>query len=211
MSHEILRTVDDYYTGRLREFGPVARGVDWNSEQSQVLRFDQLLKVCEPGPCRLGDFGCGYGALLDHLRRAGSDAEYRGFDISAAMIDSARQTHAAEHPALFSTDESVLDGCDFVVASGIFNVRLKAALDAWQEYVAATIERLARLARKGFAFNMLTSYSDPERMRDDLYYGDPCHWFDHCKRRYSRHVALLHDYGLWEFTILVRSSPIEVR
>ena len=51
---------------------------------------------------------------------------------------------------------------------------------------------------------MLTSYSDPDRMRPDLYYGDPCRLFDHCKRRYSRHVALLHDYGLYEFTILVR-------
>ena len=44
----------------------------------------------------------------------------------------------------------------------------------------------------------------PERMRPDLYYADPCRLFDHCKRRYSRHVALLHDYGLYEFTILVR-------
>jgi hypothetical protein len=47
-------------------------------------------------------------------------------------------------------------------------------------------------------------YSDPERMRAHLYYADPCRLFDHCKRRYSRHVALLHDYGLYEFTILVR-------
>jgi hypothetical protein len=29
-------------------------------------------------------------------------------------------------------------------------------------------------------------------------------FFDHCKRNFSRQVALLHDYGLWEFTILVR-------
>jgi len=28
--------------------------------------------------------------------------------------------------------------------------------------------------------------------------------FDYCKRTYSRDVALLHDYGLYEFTILVR-------
>ena len=48
-----------------------------------------------------------------------------------------------------------------------------------------------------------------DRMRDDLYYADPGFVFDHCKRRYSRHVALLHDYGLWEFTVLVRSEPSE--
>ncbi len=55
-------------------------------------------------------------------------------------------------------------------------------------------------------FNCLTSYSDPEKKRDELYYADPCALFDMCKRRYSRQVALLHDYGLYEFTILVRSD-----
>ena len=28
--------------------------------------------------------------------------------------------------------------------------------------------------------------------------------FDLCKRRYSPRVALLHDYPLYEFTVLVR-------
>ena len=41
-------------------------------------------------------------------------------------------------------------------------------------------------------------------MRPDLFYADPCWLFDQCKRRHSRDVALLHDYGLYEFTILVR-------
>jgi hypothetical protein len=68
-----------------------------------------------------------------------------------------------------------------------------------------------RAACKGFAFNCLTTYSDPERLRDDLYYGDPCYYFDLCKRLYSRHVALLHDYGLWEFTIIVRKSGSSAR
>lgn len=40
-------------------------------------------------------------------------------------------------------------------------------------------------------------------MKDYLYYADPCFLFDHCKRNYSDRVALLHDYGLYEFTMLV--------
>ena len=65
-------------------------------------------------------------------------------------------------------------------------------------------QRIDRLGNRGFAFNMLTSYSDPDRMRSDLFYGDPRHFFDHAKRTFSKQVALLHDYGLYEFTILVR-------
>jgi hypothetical protein len=58
----------------------------------------------------------------------------------------------------------------------------------------------------GFAFNCLTAYSDAHKMQSYLYYADPCRLFDLCKRRYSRNVALLHDYGLYEFTILVRKE-----
>jgi hypothetical protein len=60
------------------------------------------------------------------------------------------------------------------------------------------------LSLKGMAFNALTSYSDPEFMKPDLYYPDPLQVFDFCKRNLSKQVALLHDYGIYDFTILVR-------
>lgn len=55
---------------------------------------------------------------------------------------------------------------------------------------------------------MLTKYSDEERMaeRPDLFYGDPLFYFDYCKRNQSRDVALLHKYGLYDFTILIRKD-----
>jgi hypothetical protein len=76
----------------------------------------------------------------------------------------------------------------------------------WRDHVEATLDVMDRTSRRGFSFNCLTTYSDAEKMREDLYYADPCDLFDCCKRRYSRHVALLHDYGLYEFTILVRKE-----
>ncbi len=56
------------------------------------------------------------------------------------------------------------------------------------------------------AFNALTTYSDPEKQRSELYYADPLQLFDYCKRNLSRDVALLHDYELFDFTIVVRMS-----
>ncbi len=66
------------------------------------------------------------------------------------------------------------------------------------------LARFDALSTRGFAFNMLTSYSEPEKMRHDLYYGDGPFFFDICRRRYAQNVALLHDYGRWEWTLLVR-------
>ena len=83
-------------------------------------------------------------------------------------------------------------------------MKLTAKNKAWEKLILETLNNMANLCQKGFSFNMLTSYSDRELMREDLYYGDPSYYFDYCKRNFSRNAALLHDYELSDFTILVR-------
>jgi SAM-dependent methyltransferase len=200
---EITDRVERYYSGKVRQHGPTPAGVDWNSKASQTTRFDKLLTVCEDDeePAII-DYGCGYGALLDYLSEKGTRCSYVGYDLSAEMIERAREIHGSL--GRFTTDTAALEPTSFTLASGIFNVRLDVSVPDWERYVHETIDRLHELSLKGFAFNVLTSYSDAEYMRGDLYYADPLALFDRCKRRYSKRVALLHDYPLYEFTILVK-------
>jgi SAM-dependent methyltransferase len=195
-----------YYSGKFAVHGPTARGVDWNSEESQRLRFQQLLRVVSRPQEQFSilDYGCGYGALVDHLQSEGFNARYVGYDLSRPMIEYARSSHPGD--AQFVTDETELEPYDYAVASGLMNVRQAETDSDWHQYCLHVIGRLTSLSTSGFAFNMLTSYSDPERKRPDLYYADPLVYFDHCKRNISRHVALLHDYGLYEFTMIVRKD-----
>lgn len=202
---DIERRVAGYYSGKLAEHGTTPRGVDWNSEESQKLRFQQFMPlVPADGRVSVLDFGCGYAAFAEHLADAGVKADYTGYDISPEMVEAARSLQGRRPDRTFTTDRGGLQPADVVVASGIFNVLAGTDRGAWVEYVAETLRELASLSRHGLAFNMLTSYSDADRMVDRLFYGDPCHYFDWCKRNLSRHVALMHDYGLYEFTILVR-------
>ena len=46
-SNDILSRVQEYYDEKLKAHGPSARGVDWKSEASQQLRFDQLYQLLE--------------------------------------------------------------------------------------------------------------------------------------------------------------------
>jgi SAM-dependent methyltransferase len=200
----ILRDVATYYGDKLERFGNTPAGVDWRDAASQTLRFDQLTRVVTDLGASVTDFGCGYGALLDHIRQHGMHGFYRGIDIAPAMVQAATAAHADDPKAAFELGAAPSETADFAVASGIFNVRLGYSDVAWMAYVHATIAALDHAATRGFAFNCLTSYSDADRMRPDLFYADPCYWFDQCKRRYSRNVALLHDYGLYEFTLIVR-------
>jgi len=202
---DIERGVAGYYAGKLREHGPTPSGVDWNSPESQATRFEQLMRVVPLGRrVSVLDYGCGYGAFGEYLERAGADVAYSGYDVAPEMVEAARERFRDRDGATFSTDRAALSPADVTVSSGIFNVRLDTPLERWREYTLETIRDMASLSRSALAFNMLTSYSDPDRMVDRLYYGDPCEYFAWCKRNLSRNVALLHDYGLYEFTILVR-------
>ena len=201
----ILDRTRRYYEGRLREHGTVPRGVDWNSAESQALRFDQLARLLDGTPdASVLDYGCGYGALAPYLRERGHTGAYVGFDVSPAMVEAARLTVAGLPACSVTADRASLAPADVVVASGIFNVRMDVPEADWRVFVHDTLDDLASLARTGFAFNVLSLHSDPDRRRPDLYYADPCELFEACCERFSPRVALLHDYPLYEFTVLVR-------
>lgn len=203
-SHDILSRVQEYYDEKLRAHGPTARGVDWKSQESQQLRFAQLVKLIDHNrPFTINDFGCGYGALIDYLESCNFQFRYTGFDISSEMIARAGELHPGSS---FVTDKGRLREADYTLASGIFNVKLGTDEAEWKRYMLDVLDAMNSLSKSGFAFNALTKYSDAEFMRTDLYYADPLFFFNHCKTNYSRFVTLLHDYPLYEFTMLVRKE-----
>lgn len=206
-SPSLLDDVAHYYARKLAEHGDTPRGVDWNSEDGQQLRFAQLLRIIDADqPFSILDLGCGYGALAHNLQASHARFEYLGLDVAADMVAAAQRRFAGVGHIRFEVGATVAEPLDYAVASGIFNVRMQRDAEEWAVYVDDTLDMLHASSRRGFSFNCLTSYSDPERRRADLHYADPCALFHRCKTRYSRDVALLHDYGLYEFTILVRKT-----
>jgi hypothetical protein len=202
---DLLTEVAQYYSTKLAEHGETPQGVDWNGENGQKLRFEQLCKIIETeNTFSINDLGCGYGALYDFLVSQKKSFSYLGVDVSKGMIRAAEVSYKGCPQARFALSNEPDQVADFGVASGIFNVRMGRSDDEWRMYLETTLDLLDRSSRIGFAFNCLTTYSDANKMHNYLYYADPCVLFDFCKRRYSRNVALLHDYDLYEFTILVR-------
>ena len=197
----IKNKVKQYYTEKIKQFGIDSKGVDWNNKESQFLRFEQLTKIITKNTFSILDYGCGYGSLIELLKKKYKSFNYLGFDISDEMIVNAKKLYPNYE---FTTH--LKDGLcfDYVIASGIFNVKLDTPDEMWLDYIMNVITQMNSLSRCGFAFNILTSYSDKEFMKDYLYYADPCFFFDYCKKNFSRNVALLHDYDLYEFTILIR-------
>jgi len=204
--NKILNKVNSYYTEKILTHGSTPQGVDWNSKDSQEIRFNQLIKVFDnKDNINLLDFGAGYGALYQFLLQQNSGKfKYTGYDISEEMTNKGKELYGETSSIAWQNSLPKEKKYDYTIASGIFNVRMNIVNSEWQDYIFDTLNKINALSTKGFSFNLLTSYSDNEFMRDNLYYAQPEELFAYCKKKFSCQVALLHDYNLYEFTILVR-------
>ena len=203
----ILSQVAAYYASKLLAHGSTPQGVDWNGADSHETRHRQFLRLLDQSPDgSVIDLGCGFGDFCRFLRAAGHRGRFTGYDIAPGMIARARELHGEGSDRQWRTGAEPAETADFAIASGIFNVKGDIPDDIWTGYVYRTVDILARAGRRGFAFNVLSMSSDPDRRRPDLYYADPVDMLDHCLTRYGRSVAILQDYGLYEFTVVVRHA-----
>lgn len=203
----LYQDIERYYTRKILTHGPTPAGVDWPCMPTQELRFVQLLKLCDTSaPFSLNDLGCGYGALLALLARRyrGCRIDYLGVDLSAAMIDQARQLWAGRARTQFSVGSQPARQADYTLASGIFNVKLAQPRRQWARFVRATLGQMRMASRRGFAVNFL---APPPRGSPDvpeLYRVAPGVWRRHCEQAFGAQVTVLKDYGMREYTLLVR-------
>ena len=153
------------------------------------------------------DYGCGYGALAAYLRGRGHQGPVPRLRRQRRDDRRPRRAHVARSATAGSRRSR--DELHRGRLRGRQRHLQRQAADAgdaeWRRRTCARPSPIWRaLGARGFGFNALTLYSDADKRRPDLYYADPLELFDHCKRTYSRFVTLLHDYPLYEFTLLVR-------
>lgn len=197
----------DYYESLLDIHGPGPEGVGWNGREAQEIRFAQLCHLFSHDNFSVNDLGCGTGDLAHYLKSRYRRVDYTGFDMIPRMIDLARvrlQGPNIKFKLLVNANEAFLPDADYTLASGIFNLKFDQTVVEWEKHILLTLTAMNESSRRGFAFNALTKYSDKPMMKTGLFYADPLWLFDFCKKNFSRNVALLHDYDLYDFTILVR-------
>jgi SAM-dependent methyltransferase len=203
----VFQDVESLYSDYVRRHGLDSRSVGWRDEATHRLRFDKLVQGLVPDassePFTVNDLGSGYGAMFRYLdQRFGKRlAHYRGYEISDAMIEASRAFVANDDRVEIIKAEVPQQSADYSFVCGTFNVKLQTSDADWDALVKDMILRVAEQSTRGFAFNLLTSYVDWKEPH--LFYADPTHYFDFCKRNVSSTVALLHDYPLFEWTIIV--------
>lgn len=205
MSKKVLSSIECLYSNNLQEFGLTSQSVGWLDGEN-YLRFDQLFNSFNTkNVVSLNDLGCGYGTVLNYLSEREILLEkYYGYDISRPMLDALNPLQYPKLEISKFCDSKLSTSADYSIACGIFNVKFSEKESVWTEYILSVLENLNKYSQKGFSFNLLSTYVDFKM--DHLYYGDPLFFLDYCKRNFSRYVSLLHDYPLWEWTLVVKKQ-----
>ena len=204
MFEEVKAICRRYYENALERYGDSPQGVNWADAASQRFRFEILAEIDDLNGKRIHDVGCGLAHFVEFLVERGIDCEYVGSDISSHMIQKAKQRLPKEQLYVADILNDVTPDwmrTDYLLASGVFHVKAANERSAWQEFVETMLRRMFTLARKGIAFNMLTTYVDYED--SNLFYLPPAELLDFCIRNLGRRVVIRHDYPLWEYTVYV--------
>ena len=201
-----LDKISNLYSGNLSRHGGDSKAVGWATADSHELRFEKLTQLIPDmdSSFSVNDYGCGYGAHLEYLiQKQYSVSTYNGYDLSEEMlIQSGDRLKGFEGDLNLINSSKISLPADFTFVSGTFNVRFESSDKEWRNFIEDTLAMISEFSNLGFSFNLLSKYVDWEEPH--LFYGDPCYWFDYCKKNFSRQVSLLHDYPLYEWTILVR-------
>lgn len=199
-----LTKVKDLYSENIKKNGIKPESVGWTKEGSQQLRFEKLLQVIQNKNEKftLNELGCGYGELYKYCIENDYNLEkYIGYDISEEMLTAAKEYIKGSNISLLNNPQ-LNTVVDYSTTSGIFNVKFEEKESNWIQYIYDTLENMNHYSKKGFSFNLLTSYVDYHA--ENLFYADPLIFFDYCKKNFSKKVNLIHDYDLYEWTIIVK-------
>lgn len=200
--HENIR-VADFYERQVARFGVHPHALDWGSWDSQQKRFDVLAQIDDLAGCSVLDVGCGLADLSAFLQSRNIPADYTGYDISPAVLESARERFPNLDLELVDlmAEDIALPQFDFVFASGIFHLRPEGAY----AYVEAMVQQMYRACRRGTAFNSLSSISN--QIEPDKFVADPAKVLEICLD-IAPNVVLRHDYMPHDFTVYLYKGAV---
>jgi SAM-dependent methyltransferase len=203
---QFLKPVADSYEWSINKYGPNHRAAAWRDEKRQQRRFDIFAGLLAYDINRdnitINDLGCGYGAMFDTYKNLPQfkHGRYFGYDISKAMINTAR-INVTDTRALFFLTHEATENADYSFVSGTYNMKMAADEDKWLKYIEHSILQLWSKTKISMGFNML-NIGSPLR-ESTLYYADPNYFLNFCQKNIKGKVRLIDLLHPNEFVIFI--------
>ena len=113
-----------FYTNAIDRFGETPQGLNWLTQESQEIRFKEILALLpkDLSSFSLADAGCGFGDFYHYLlQQAQKPKHYTGIDSLQKMLDIASKKTQEEILCLDICTET-LPVRDYYVCSGALNI-----------------------------------------------------------------------------------------
>ena len=207
LSDRSYSSIVSHYESLLEKYGDSHLGVDWPNQADALTRYQVMLDVIrEPDSSRIKllDFGCGASHLYDYiLANKISHIDYAGLDISEKFIHLSKKKHPKiSYYCLDILKSSIeLPVFDYVILNGVFTEKRELSYHEMWEYFRQILLKVIQVARKGIAFNVMSSHVDWER--DDLFHLSIDKLADFLVKEISRDFVIRNDYRLYEYTTYV--------
>lgn len=155
-----MKTINNqFYTNSYEKHGVSAKGVHWNSKESQYLRFEIIttfLKDLENSS--IIDVGCGFGEYLNFLDTKNLKPDiYLGIDCEDFLINIAKEQFPKNIFLKCDFLKQEIPNADYLVCSGSFNIFSS------KDFIKG-IENCFKASKKGFIFNFLSKEESIHRL-----------------------------------------------
>jgi len=202
-----------HYEQCFKQHGCTPKGMDWPNETDLTTRFEVMLELIDESiekPAVL-DLGCGYGALLDQLNENHGLGwlDYSGIDISPMLVEAARDRWPGYDFQCrdILRDRALPESVDYVIMNGVLTEKQSLPADEMTAYAKQLIRAAFEIARRGIAFNVMST--DVDWTRDDLFHWSVEDAESFLRREVTENVRIRDDYGLFEYTVyLWRGSKV---
>ena len=195
-----------HYEECLAKHGDNNKGVDWPVLEDALLRYQVMLELIkEKRDVRLLDFGCGGAHLYEFIQENEKDyghVKYSGCDISSKFVTLCKNKYPDIDFRCFDIledDLSKFDDFDYIILNGVFTEKLNLSFDEMWEYCRKVLFKVFDKAKKGIAFNVMSTAVDWER--EDLFHLSTDLLINFMTKDLSRNFVIKNDYGLYEYTV----------
>ncbi len=208
--HSLVQLVEKLHA----EHGDSHRGLGYPKVEGFDARYQVYLEVIRDAAarakCTLLDVGCGTARLLDLIKNSGRDEiAYRGIDLSARLIETARRKHPEADFVCgdpFENEDIWSARPDYVVFGGIFTCRLQMSVEEMTDYMIRLLRLAFENCQRGVAFNVMSHHVDWQR--DDLFHVPFDRMAEILQTHFGRHYLFRADYGLYEYTVYLYRAPL---
>lgn len=185
------------YTERYKNHGYDPQSLGWGKNGKQEIRFNILSEIGINKKSSVLDIGCGFGDLRRYLLQLGWAGKYVGLDLVDSFLFEAKlQQKDIDVRNIDILNDDFSKQFDYVVASGIFNAKMKA--QANYDYIREMLKKMHSLAYQGVAVDFLSKYVDFEQELN--FHSDPSVIIE-IAESISKRMIIRHDYMPYEFTL----------